>query len=162
MDTMCRNTYIHYFISMEILGDLGYLGLFIASFLAGSVLPFASEALLGVMSASSLFNMWLCLIIATAGNTLGGTTCYYIGRMGKMVWIEKFLRIPQNKLSKAQQFLQGKGSLCGFFAFLPFVGDAIIVALGLMRANVWGVNLSMLIGKFLRYYLIVKGVELTF
>lgn len=147
---------------MEFLSDWGYLGLFISSFLAGSVLPFASEALLGFMTASSLYNTWICLLCATIGNTLGGTTCYYIGRLGKTVWIEKILRVPHDKLTKAQRFLQSKGALMGFFACLPFVGDAIIVALGLMRANAWGVNLSMLAGKFIRYYLIVWGVDIIF
>lgn len=46
-----------------------------------------------------------------------------------------------------------------FFVFLPGVGDLIIVGLGLMRANVLLVNISMLIGKFLRYYLIIIGVD---
>ena len=47
----------------------------------------------------------------------------------------------------------------GFFAFVPGVGGAIVVALGLMRANLWGVALSMLLGKGIRYYLIAIGVE---
>ena len=46
-----------------------------------------------------------------------------------------------------------------FFTFLPG-GDIIIIALGYMRANVWICNISMLLGKFLRYYLIYMGVDL--
>ena len=90
---------------------------------------------------------------------LGGITCYYIGRLGKTAWIEKYLKLSHEKLDKTQRFLQGKGSLMGFFAFVPGVGDAIVVALGLMRANLWGVALSMLLGKGIRYYLIAIGVE---
>ena len=46
-----------------------------------------------------------------------------------------------------------------FFVFLPAGGDLIIVTLGLMRANVLITNLSMLAGKFLRYYCVAKGVD---
>ena len=52
-------------------------------------------------------------------------------------------------------FLQGKGSLLGFLGFLPFIGDVIVVALGLMRANKAGALLSLLVGKFGRYYFII-------
>ena len=50
----------------------------------------------------------------------------------------------------------------GFFSFVPGIGDAIVVALGLMRANLLGVSLSMLLGKGIRYYLIAIGVEWVF
>jgi membrane protein YqaA with SNARE-associated domain len=47
----------------------------------------------------------------------------------------------------------------GFFGFLPAVGDAILVALGFMRANVPLVMSTMTLGKFLRYLLIAFGTE---
>lgn len=139
------------------LADWGYIGLFIATFLAGSILPFSSEVVLSALLATGL-NPWGCILTATAGNWLGGLTCYYIGRMGRMDWIEKYLRIKPEKLEKTQRFLQGKGALMAFFVFLPVVGDLIVVAFGLMRANVVMVGISMLAGKFLRYYL---WMELT-
>ena len=88
-----------------------------------------------------------------------GVTCYYIGRLGKVEWIEKYLRIKKSSLDKTQKFLQGKGALMAFFVFLPAGGDLIIVTLGLMRANVLITNLSMLAGKFLRYYCVAKGID---
>ena len=156
----CRNRLL-ISIRMEFLTSLsewGYAGLFIAAFLAGSILPFSSEVVLGLLLVAG-YSTWGCVVSATAGNWLGGITCYYIGRLGKTAWIEKYLKLSLEKLDKTQRFLQGKGSLMGFFAFVPGVGDAIVVALGLMRANLWGVALSMLLGKGIRYYLIAIGVE---
>lgn len=143
------------------LSEWGYAGLFIAAFLAGSVLPFSSEVVLGLLIAAG-YDTIGCTAAATAGNWLGGMTCYYIGRLGKTVWIEKYLKLSHEKLEKAQRFLQGKGSVMGFFSFVPGIGDAIVVALGLMRANLLGVSLSMLLGKGIRYYLIAIGVEWVF
>ena len=96
------------------LSEWGYIGLFIAGFLAGSILPFSSEVVLGLLLYAG-YNEWGCLASATAGNWLGGVTCYYIGRLGKVEWIEKYLRIKKSSLDKTQKFLQGKGSSDGFF-----------------------------------------------
>ena len=46
-----------------------------------------------------------------------------------------------------QRFLQGKGALMAFFAFLPFVGEAIAIALGFMRSNVTLTVFSMFVGE---------------
>ncbi|MCH5328446.1 MAG: DedA family protein [Coprobacter sp.] len=140
------------------LSEWGYVGLFISAFLAGSLLPLSSEAVLGILLVAD-FNPYICLFTATAGNWLGGVTCFYIGYLGKMEWIEKYLRIKPEKLKKMQQRLQKEGSLIAFFTFLPGIGDLIIVGLGLMRANVLIVNISMFAGKFLRYYLLTEGIH---
>ena len=143
---------------MEFLIEYGYIGVFIASFLAATVLPFSSEVVLtGVLLAGATY--WPCMIAATLGNFLGGMSCYWLGMLGKVEWIEKYLRIKKSSLDKTQKFLQGKGALMAFFVFLPAGGDLIIVTLGLMRANVLITNLSMLAGKFLRYYCVAKGID---
>ena len=58
--------------------ELGYLGLFIASFLAATVVPFSSEVIFSAMVFGG-FDEWTCVLIATVGNWLGGMTCYYLG-----------------------------------------------------------------------------------
>ncbi|WP_346699849.1 DedA family protein [Barnesiella sp. An22] len=113
---------------------------------------------LGVLLVAG-YDPWGCVISATLGNWLGGVTCYYIGYLGKTEWIHTYLKMPEEKLAKMQHFLQGKGSLFGFFVFIPVIGDIMIVALGLMRANPIGTLLSMMAGKFSRYYLVIIGVN---
>lgn len=137
---------------MQTLIDLSYFGLFIATFLAGSILPFSSEVVLsGVLAMGA--SKTGCLLAATAGNVLGGMSCYLIGHYGRIEWIEKYLKIKHEKLEKAVTFLHGKGALMGFFTFIPIVGDLVAVGLGYMRASVWLTFLSMAVGKFLRYWL---------
>lgn len=139
--------------------EWGYIGMFISAFIAGSIFPFCSEAVLALLIAAG-YNPAATITVATAGNFLGGVTCYYIGRLGKIEWIEKYLGVKPDKLEKTKRFLQkGPGGIMAFFTFLP-AGDAIIIALGYMRANMLICNLSMLLGKFLRYYLIYIGVDL--
>jgi len=135
---------------MQTLIEWSYLGLFIATFLAGSILPFSSEFVLSALLAVGS-NTYGCLIAATAGNFLGGMSCYYLGHLGKIEWIEKYLGVSDVKMQKAIRFLNGKGAYMAFFTFVPIIGDLLAVSLGYMRANVWITATTMLIGKFLRY-----------
>ena len=75
---------------MEFLIEYGYIGVFIAAFLAATILPFSSEVVLtGVLLGGAAYAP--CMIAATLGNFLGGMSCYWIGMLGKIEWIEKYL-----------------------------------------------------------------------
>ena len=121
----------------EFLIDWGYWGLFLSALIAGSVLPFSSEAVMVVLAGMGLDPVG-CVVAAALGNTLGGMTCYWIGT-----------------LARARKFLSGRGALMAFFAFLPTIGEAIAIVLGLMRSNVWLTGGAMLAGKTLRYIVVL-------
>lgn len=139
---------------IQFMTDWGYWGMFLSAFLAGTILPFSSEAVLLACIGLGLDPVWSTLA-TTAGNALGGLTCYWIGHLGKMEWIEKYFKVDQKQLDKAVRFIHGKGAWMALFSFLPVIGDAILIALGLMRANVWIVGFSMTIGKLGRYAILV-------
>ena len=142
---------------MEFLIEYGYIGVFIAAFLAATILPFSSEVVLtGVLLGGAAYAP--CMIAATLGNFLGGMSCYWIGMLGKIEWIEKYLKLDIQKVEKVQRWIQDKGSWTGFFVFLPGIGDFIAVALGFLRANVWVVAISMLAGKAIRYWVWMEFV----
>lgn len=142
---------------MEFLIEYGYIGVFIAAFLAATILPFSSEVVLtGVMLAGAAY--WPCMIAATMGNFLGGMTCYWLGMLGKIEWIEKYLKMDRAKIDRVQKWIQDKGSWMAFFVFLPGVGDFIAVALGFLRGNIWIVAISMFAGKAIRYWVWMEFV----
>lgn len=131
----------------------GYWGMLLAALAAGSILPIGSEVVFVLLLKSEL-DPWLLTAAATAGNTLGGMSCYGMGMLGKREWIHRWAGVSDAKLDRASRFLQGRGAWMGFFAFLPYVGEAIAVVLGLMRSN-WVVTaFSMAVGKFVRYFLL--------
>lgn len=134
------------------------MGLFIATFLAGSILPFSSELVLSGLLAAGADGMG-CLIAASVGNVLGGMTCYGLGHLGKTDWIERYLRVKPEKLERTTHFLQGRGAWMSLFTFVPVVGDLLAVGLGYMRANVWITLTGMALGKTARYYV---WMQLTF
>jgi membrane protein YqaA with SNARE-associated domain len=134
--------------------DWGYWGLFLSAFIAGSVIPFSSEAVLLVLVRMGLDPVW-CILAATLGNTAGGMTCYWIGRLGKREWIHKYLRVSEQQLDRAGRIFAGKGAWSALFAFLPYVGSAISILLGIMRSNIPITLLAMMIGKALRYVVLL-------
>lgn len=147
-------------IIIDFLIDYGYFGMLVSAFLAGSFLPFSSEAVMVALQAAGL-DPWGLILYGTVGNVVGGMVNYGLGRLGRMEWIERYLHVSRESLDKAERFMAGRGAWMGFFAFLPLLGSAITIALGLMRANMPISIISITIGKFLRYVLLVYGVSLV-
>ncbi|MBR2629858.1 MAG: DedA family protein [Alistipes sp.] len=138
--------------------DWGYIGLFISAFVAGSILPFSSEVVLTVLVQMGA-DPTVCLLSASVGNTAGGLVCYGLGYLGNMEWIERWLKIDKQKMDKVSGFVKRYGAVMGLFGVLPWVGEVIIVLLGLMRANVYITTFTMFIGKFIRYLLIILALQ---
>lgn len=136
----------------EFMLDWGYWGLLLSAFVAGSIFPMSSEAVMLGLLALGLHPVG-CVLAASVGNTLGGMTCYWIGTLGKTEWITR-LGIRQEQLDKASRFLGGRGAWMAFFSFLPTIGEAIAVVLGLMRSNRTITLVAMLLGKAARYTVI--------
>jgi membrane protein YqaA with SNARE-associated domain len=135
--------------------EFGYWGLFLASFLAATILPFSSEALLSLLLYNN-YSIHLCIIFASIGNWMGGMSGYYLGKTGRIDKIEKYFKIDKQKIEKYEQKVEKYGSILAFFCWLPAVGDIIAVALGYFKCKAITVSIYMFLGKILRY--IVWGV----
>lgn len=143
---------------MEFLIEYGPWGMLLSAFLAGSFFPFSSEAvMLGLLAAGS--DGWELIAFGTVGNVLGSVFNYGVGRMGKTEWFEQWLKVKPEKMEQARRFIGTRGAYMGFFAFIPILGSAITILLGLMRANFLITIASITVGKFLRYWLLVYGAE---
>ncbi|AGY54808.1 hypothetical protein BRDCF_p2181 [Bacteroidales bacterium CF] len=135
---------------MELLSQLGLIGLFLGCFLAATVVPFSSDFLMvGVLIAG--INPVLAIIVATAGNWLGGLTSYYIGFIGKWDWIEKWFKVKEETLLKQKNNIDKYGSMLAFLTWLPIIGDIFAVTLGFYKVNFTKSAIFMLIGKGARF-----------
>ena len=134
----------------DILINYGPWGMFIAAFLAGSILPFSSETVMIALLAVGV-NPWTLLLYASIGNSLGGITCYYIGCLTTPEKVQHVFRIKPQNMERARKLVERWGPLMGLFCWLPFLGDAILVTLGIMRSNPLLTNMMMILGRTLRY-----------
>ena len=144
---------------IEFLTGYGYMGMLLAAFLAGSFFPFSSEMVMAALMATGLDPIRL-VVYGTVGNVLGSAFNYGVGRLGKVEWFEKYLHVKQQDLDRAERFMAGRGAWMGFFAFLPILGSAITILLGLMRANVVITFIAITLGKIFRYIILIYGVGL--
>ena len=135
---------------MEGFVEWGYLGLFIASFLGATIIPFSSEVVFSVLIING-YDIKVSLLVATIGNWLGGLSSYFLGRLGKWETLEKYFKLKKEKIYKFKTKIDKWGSLLAFFCWLPIIGDPIAVSLGFFRTNYILVAIWMFIGKILRY-----------
>ncbi|MEF9985632.1 MAG: YqaA family protein [Bacteroidales bacterium] len=135
---------------MEFLQEFGYIGLFIGTFLAATIIPFSSEFLIiGILVAGG--DPAISFVCATIGNWLGGLTSYYLGYLGKWEWIEKWFRVSKASLDRQKSKIDKYGALVAFFSWAPFVGDILAIGLGFYKLNFTKCAIYMLIGKAARF-----------
>ena len=137
-------------VLIDFLQDYGYWGMLLLSFLSGSVIPIASEALFVVLLGVGLNTMWL-IVVATVGNTLGGITCFMLGYLTDKQTVQRVFSISDKKMERADSLIQKYGYWAAVLSFMPIIGEAILVALGIMRVDKYKVAIVMAIGKFARY-----------
>ncbi len=119
------------------------LSLFISSFLAATLLPGGSEVALFAVLNAYPGTLWVALVIATIGNTLGGMVTFGMG------WL-----LPQTQRLKHVDKLRRYGTPSLLLAWFPLIGDALCLAAGWLRLNWWQSALFMASGKFARYWVI--------
>ncbi|MCE9499382.1 MAG: VTT domain-containing protein [Leptospira sp.] len=129
--------------------------LFFISFLAGSILPFPSEAFLLFLQNKNLFSDFTILLTATAGNTIGAIINYYLGKGGSLFILKKFYRMERVELERAALRFTKYGHFAAFFSFIPFIGDPLTVAAGAIGYPVLRFIPLVFSGKLIRYMLIL-------
>lgn len=122
--------------------------LFASSFLAATLLPGGSEAVLFGVLHMHPGEVWPALGVATLGNTLGGMSSYLIGRL-----------LPQARPLKGLDAVRRYGSPVLLLSWVPVVGDPLCVAAGWLRLNPWLALLCIAAGKFARYAAIAYAMS---
>ena len=147
---------------MDTFAELGYIGLFIAAFLAATILPLSSEVVLSTLLLNGLSPVAL-VTIATLGNVLGSLANYALGYWASLKVIKKWLKISEDEFVRAEQRFRKYGlfSLC--FAWVPIIGDPITVIAGILRIRLLWFVLLVTAGKLIRYivvsYLVLQLID---
>lgn len=110
-----------------------YFALFVAAFVAATVFPAQSEAVLVGLIVGGDYLVFALVALASIGNTLGSVVNWFLGRGIESLKDRRWFPIREDKLARAQSWYRryGKWSLLG--SWLPFGGDAITVVAGIMK-----------------------------
>lgn len=135
---------------MDFFLEWGYFGQFTVSFLAATLLPLGSEALL-VLLLLNAYDPVMVIATATLGNVLGSTVNYGLGLWGGGPLIQRILGISPGQLEAARRRFSRLGVLSLLLAWVPVIGDPLTVMAGLMRINAWTFLFLVTMGKLGRY-----------
>lgn len=147
---------MHQLITWLALPQFGLSTVFIVSLVSATLLPLGSEpAVFGLIKINpELF--WPAILMATAGNTLGGAVSWWMG-LGAHKVVDK-ARGSATEV-RALGWLQRFGARACLLSWLPVVGDPLCAVAGWLRLPFWPCVGYMMLGKFLRY-LVMTGVLL--
>jgi membrane protein YqaA with SNARE-associated domain len=137
------------------LPEFGLSTVFVVAFVSATLLPMGSEpAVLGLVKLNPhLF--WPAIVVATAGNTLGGALTWWMGYGAERAYEKLAHRTPE---ARALRWLQRLGARGCLLSWLPVVGDPLCAVAGWLRLPFWPCVAYMAIGKFARYVTMTAGL----
>ena len=110
-----------------------YLGLFTASFLAATVLPFQSEVVLFGMLLTHHYAWWGLVIVASLGNILGSVVNWLLGRGLAQFENRRWFPVKREQIARAETWYHVYGRWSLLLSWLPIIGDPLTIAAGVMR-----------------------------
>jgi membrane protein YqaA with SNARE-associated domain len=138
---------------MEYFAGYSYTGLFIASFLAATILPLSSEVVLGFLLLTDLSSI-LLVSVATFGNVLGSLVNYAMGFWGSVFLTRQVFKISDDDFSRAKERFEKYGVISLLFAWVPVIGDPLTVVAGVLKINILLFFVLVTSGKLIRYIII--------
>jgi len=113
----------------------GYLGLFASAFLAATLLPFSSEAVLAALTQFDGMDFAVLWAVATAGNTLGAAVNWALGRWCLHWQDRRWFPFKADDLEKADKWFARWGVWSLLLSWVPLIGDPITFAAGFLRVR---------------------------
>ena len=135
-----------------------YAGLFLTAFVAATILPMQSEAVLvGLLLTDR--PPWLLVTVASAGNVLGSVVNWLLGRGIERFRDRKWFPVSGAGLARAQQWYGRFGKWSLLLSWVPIIGDPLTVVAGVLREPFPMFLLLVTIAKVGRYLVLVAAVS---
>jgi membrane protein YqaA with SNARE-associated domain len=140
--------WMHQLLHWLALPQFGLSTVFVVSLVSATLLPLGSEpAVFGLIQLNpGLF--WPAILVATAGNTIGGAISWWMG-LGTHRVVDRATGHPTEV--RALAWLRRFGPKACLLSWLPVVGDPLCAVAGWLKLPFWPCIAYMAAGKFLRY-----------
>lgn len=135
-----------------------YGGLFLAAFLAATILPAQSEAVLAGLLATGNHAPALLVLVAGIGNVLGSVVNWLLGRGIERFRGARWFPVSERHLDRAGNWYRRYGWWSLLLSWLPVIGDPLTVAAGIMREPFARFLIVVAIAKFGRYIVLAALV----
>ena len=138
---------------VNIVGDMGYIGIFIMMFLESTFFPFPSEVAMipaGYLASKGDMNLYIAISIGLMGSLTGALFNYYLAKLYGRKAVIKFGRyffFDENKLKKMENFFYKHGSFSTLTSrLIPGVRQFISLPAGLSNMPIFSFVLYTTIG----------------
>src|SRR6218665_1395196 len=137
------------------LPQVGLSSIFIIALVSATLLPLGSEPAVFLLVKADPGLFWPVVLVATAGNTLGGAISWWMGYGAERAYERATHHKPPN--ARVLGWLQRFGAKACLLSWLPGLGDPLCAVAGWLRLPFWPCVLYMAIGKFGRYVLMTAA-----
>ena len=141
------------------LPEVGLSTVFVVAFVSATLLPMGSEPAVFALIKLNPELFWPAILVATAGNTLGGAVTWFMG-LGAHKALDR-ARGNATEL-RALRWLERFGPKACLLSWLPGVGDPLCAVAGWLKFPFWPCVAYMAIGKFARYVTMTAGLLWVF
>ena len=142
--------WFHALLAQLSLPEFGLATVFVVSLVSATLLPVGSEAAVFGLVKLNPAMFWPAVLVATAGNTVGGAISWWMGFGAERV-VERVTHESKYAHPRALRWLERFGPKACLLSWLPFVGDPLCAVAGWLRLAFWPCVAYMAIGKFARY-----------
>jgi membrane protein YqaA with SNARE-associated domain len=133
---------------------IAYGGLFLFSLAAATILPLPSETVVvGLLLAD--YSPWLLLAVASAGNILGSTINWLLGRAIDRYGTHRWFPEGTPKLDRARAWYHRYGRWSLLLSWTPVIGDPLTIVAGVLRERLEVFLLFVTIAKVGRYLAVI-------
>jgi membrane protein YqaA with SNARE-associated domain len=142
------------------LPKFGLSTVFLVSLISATLLPLGSEPVVFGLVKLNPALFWPAVLVATAGNTIGGGISWWMGYGAERAYERVAHRRPMEL--KALAWLERFGPRACLLSWLPGVGDPLCAVAGWLRMPFWPCVAYMAVGKFGRYVVMTAALLWVF
>jgi membrane protein YqaA with SNARE-associated domain len=163
---------LHYTEHMEIwmqsvlaalaLPEYGLSTVFVVALVSATLLPLGSEPVVFGLVKLNPELFWPAVLMATAGNTIGGAISWWMGSGAHKVSDKLRHQETTAQDARALRWLHALGPKACLLSWLPGVGDPLCAVAGWLRLPFWPCVAYMAVGKFARYVVMTAGLLWVF
>lgn len=134
---------------------VGLFGLFGAAFLAATLVPAQSEAVLAAMVVGGGYAAATLLVVASVGNILGSCLNWWLGLQVDRFGSRRWFPVSQQNLKRARETYARWGWPSLLLSWAPIIGDPLTLVAGVMKEPLWRFLLVVGIAKTARYVAVI-------
>jgi membrane protein YqaA with SNARE-associated domain len=135
-----------------------YAGLFLSAFVAATLVPMQSEAVLIGLLMMETFPVWTLVAVASAGNILGSVANWGLGRAFMHFDSRPWFPVSAEKIEQASIWYRRYGKWSLLMSWLPIIGDPLTLVAGILRVPFSTFFALVAIAKTLRYTVLAATV----